>query len=1062
MKHFYAFRTGSEREARELGFALSNPDDALDAARKEAKNKDNALKEVQSTKKEMSEFFKMMKEKFADKADEYTEHEDAFNTSITEIAALPDAVQIKAKLKEAKRIALNATDFDEYEDFIKAKYKKMAPAPKQKSSSSRLGQKKAPAYDPENPDAWITHVGSLFREQAALRRQKVDLQRSLDNSRHGSLANRQRRVAAVAARVNQFLPGISSRLVEINEQMTTHKMEYVSAHGGDANAWQTLVRTNGWGINQFGELVADSSARQKKQDYRDYTDSDGYFVREFADGSSIRGRKGGGSLSNGIVAFNTVTGQGYTQQELNNARTMKQFNTMRGGGGDMAHDYYNRKANMERYAGVPLGYHGPTGTDVAHSEHVDRNRRAGGVNYSTNGRNVYSDMPIARTARGKDGRIINRADEYDTFMAQNDAAPYGPRDKNSMSDALDPASQNKADVYGSAKRKAEADRQFKARQNSLGDRRGSSDSTSQEINDRNAAEKKMRLDTKIESMMKRYWVSKGKDAEDNELGFSLMTRVPRYAILQDNLRRMAADRGRDSGYNSSTELQRVLDLADKVDAEAGKLLEAYRQEKQKIDSLQTQEKGTWVEADKVTHGKKGHQYALSEDGVAFAFNKSDGKVSMYRTDIDAWVLASPADKVDSGLTFPEFTPPYESPGLTPPSFNAPRLPTLPNAEPTRESANVNGPEQNIENLMNLWDIPYDSLHQQQNFAMHSGMTTWSNADAFRALQILKKGGVQFVFYAMEDVGVKGVIIHANGKMANLAVNNNEYFNQFNTIWSNFIHTQKQLRKKAATPPAAPQPKPPVVPPRVEPQPQPPVVPPTPEPVPPVVPPTPNVPSEPTPPETPDRENTPMSKEAPKNALRPRVRPKFGDESQPSPQVDLPSSPTPEVPVTSPDAPAATPAEWDNEAALLDAGKDALKYGVKVHDSVKRFAGNAAWEKFGPDAIRHSKATREAEFGAKTKEAATSEYNFLSQAITTWFPTKLKPLFIARINAVALLAQKTPPTVQQIEAAYERMKSALPEGDVNPAVLDLDSELNTIPDAQTNPAVDELQKEIDGL
>ncbi len=145
-----------------------------------------------------------------------------------------------------------------------------------------------------------------------------------------------------------------------------------------------------------------------------------------------------------------------------NAQIMKKFNSMRGGGGDMAHDYFDRKANMERYAGVPLGYVPRSGNDDLFDAHIARNAQQGGINFKR-GNSVYSDMPIARTATNKNGDVINRANEYDSFMAQgNNSSIFGERLK---SDAIDPALQTNADAFGSARRRRTSDAQFNAQKN---------------------------------------------------------------------------------------------------------------------------------------------------------------------------------------------------------------------------------------------------------------------------------------------------------------------------------------------------------------------------------------------------------------------------------------------------------------------------------------------------------------------------------------------------------------------------------------------------------------------
>ncbi len=558
------------------------------------------------------------------------------------------------------------------------------------------------------------------------------------------------------------------------------------------------------------------------------------------------------------VRRNTVTGQGYTEKEWKNLQTLRKYNGMRGGGGDMARDYFERKANTERYAGVPLGYVPRTGNDDLFDAHLERNAQRGGINFKR-GNSVYSDMPIARTATNKNGDVINRAQQYEGYMAQNGEKIFGTPER-FMSDAVDPATRTTIDAYGSAKRRKESDRQFETRRNpSFNKTDTNTAETQRELNNRYAAEKRVALETKIQLMTEKYFVVTKNNDDGTKEGYSLMKRSKTYPKFESWMRSLAMNTGGDTGYNGASELQRALDLADIVDAETKVIKEAIAVEEEKIQDVRAKSNGRWIEGKGIKHGLENFQYITGkEDNKVYAFDGNTGNILVYKEG-GLWAKVSEAEITMAGLAKPAFA-----------------APVRPKAAPVDpEIGNINARNETFNTVMREWGVPLLNPQNLPDFAQENGMMTWTEGGTFRAFKNIEAGkdGSQFLFFVAEGMKPQGVLIDAKGKRLNLRPEQTIPFETFVNAANSRIQSLRKAKKDAQKVDAQPQPKPAPAP--VEapnklpeaPKPDTPMPPPAPEPPRPAPAPTPAPPvpnpeplPAPTPAETPEQKITSLVRE----------------------------------------------------------------------------------------------------------------------------------------------------------------------------------------------------------
>jgi hypothetical protein len=113
-----------------------------------------------------------------------------------------------------------------------------------------------------------------------------------------------------------------------------------------------------------------------------------------------------------------------------NAQTMKKFNSMRGGGGDMAHDYFDRKANMENIGKVQLGYVPRTGNDDAIDAHRNRLKSTGNIQMSS----TYFENPnLQRTRFDKNGLQFDDQKNFRKNLRKDGVNVPEPRDTSEQS-----------------------------------------------------------------------------------------------------------------------------------------------------------------------------------------------------------------------------------------------------------------------------------------------------------------------------------------------------------------------------------------------------------------------------------------------------------------------------------------------------------------------------------------------------------------------------------------------------------------------------------------------------
>lgn len=190
-------------------------------------------------------------------------------------------------------------------------------------------------HAPIDHNTWREHVRAAYREQAHLTGQMLLRM----NDSHNLSRNHNYR-AAKNARAQQ--KGIyAAEYRPVSNQIAYFKQQFESSPqlqaALGARTWTEFVVREGLISGERNSLPSESNHAREFISSLQQTDP----ARAARIGNIYNRARGG--------AINTVTGRYHSQRDLENLRTIKRFNTMRGGGGDLARDTYARERNAAAF-----------------------------------------------------------------------------------------------------------------------------------------------------------------------------------------------------------------------------------------------------------------------------------------------------------------------------------------------------------------------------------------------------------------------------------------------------------------------------------------------------------------------------------------------------------------------------------------------------------------------------------------------------------------------------------------------------------------------------------------
>ncbi len=779
------------------------------------------------------------------------------------------------------------------------------------------------------------------------------------------------------------------------------------------------------------------------------------------------------------------------------------------GAGGMGNHMFDMERNSMQYAGVPLGYHGPTGNDVLRTNQI-LNAAANGATPRTTISGMSTDLnsPIPVTSRNKEGQLVNRSNVRETDKKRNgDSGMHRHKmfvqgtNENGETETF-----GVGEDWGSERREELAAAQFEKikSMNPVAWYNHFRTLESTPLKDRKANDaitkaKILEYAPYISKTMLEWLGSKGSLPMDKIVNADgtpntdvhLEDQTDEYLI--DHINSNTGEKEKVSvlplvtGYAELVKLTKNFDylndyvtckiiheMVKMIDEKARQKKKQIEAEHKKIDSIvpTLQE---WY-SDKIENATPGFKYVIGDDSRVFAFNAEKNSLQVYDYGNESWKVATEADLLKAGLDIPDgynesrvvhpnksgspknpssMPSPLTSPGFSP-ARPAP-LRILPRSVPV-ESNGVSGtlssahetPEfiATMEGLTSKKEyvenfVAKANIHVWQGMPYPRSKPTFKNGIYTVAPLNMTKDGRELIFASDNAYILRPGRYNLNGLTREEQIEIVTNLNSQNTSEAQRSWLAKQGRIKVYVKtvepmtPVAPS----VAPPRVEPQlpvnpstspvtpPAPPVAPPSVEPATPevklpVAPPAPIDAPAPIPTSLPvATSSTPSTRPAPTLPTpAPTSSSNFTEPTAAPPKIEASKvvSPPPNLNTTKM-TPAPTPPrqaeEWDAVDTLSKAGNNPVEYDEKLQKSIDMFKDNAKWVFFAKSAKEVAIETTMATSSTRV-EVATIEYEYLLKEIKEWFPTKLKTLFVARINAIAPRANKTPLNAAQLEELFK--------------------------------------------